>query len=151
MPADSNGAAAPSGASSLPVGPHFLETEWVVWEHRAPDKNAKSYEDNMAKLCEVATIEDFWRAWNNIPSPSQIFFDGRSHKRFANRTVEAFSVFKKDIKPEWEDPANRAGAEWFCRKQFPLQQLVRTLPSRDEPCGRDSSQQFSGPSCSVVG
>jgi hypothetical protein len=120
----SNGDAAPSGAGGLPAGPHFLESEWVIWEHRAPDKNAKSYEDNMAKLCEVATIEDFWRAWNNIPPPSSIFFDGRVHKKFANRTVEAFSLFKKDIKPEWEDAANRAGAEWFCRKQFPLQNLV---------------------------
>lgn len=124
----SNGDAAPSGAEGLPAGPHFLESEWVIWEHRAPDKNAKSYEDNMAKLCEVATIEDFWRAWNNIPPPSSIFFDGRVHKKFANRTVEAFSLFKKDIKPEWEDPANRAGAEWFCRKQFPLQNLVSRPP-----------------------
>ena len=36
----------------VPAGPHFLESEWVIWEHRAPDKN-KSYEDNMAKLCEA--------------------------------------------------------------------------------------------------
>jgi hypothetical protein len=34
------------------------------------------------------------------------------------RTIEAFSVFKKGIKPEWEDPANRAGAELSCRKPF---------------------------------
>jgi len=39
----------------------------------------------MEKLCEMATVEDFWCAWNNIPKPSQIFFDGKTKKRFANR------------------------------------------------------------------
>jgi len=118
--AESNGDA---GSSVLQGGPHFLESEWVIWEHRAPDKNSKSYEDNMAKVCEVATIEDFWRAFNNIPKPSQIFYDGKTRKKFATRTVESFSMFKKNIKPEWEDPQNRTGAEWFCRKMFPAQQL----------------------------
>ena len=116
-----------ASSSGMPAGgPHFLESEWVIWEHRSPDKNSKSYEDNMEKLCEVATVEDFWRAYNNIPKPSMIFFDGRTRKRFKDRSVESFSLFKKNIKPEWEDPMNRTGAEWFCRKMFPLQQLVRT-------------------------
>ena len=110
--------------ASVPAGPHFLESEWVMWEHRAPDKNSKSYEDNMAKLCEFATIEDFWRLWNNVPKPSAIFYDGRTKKKFKDRTVESFSLFKKGIKPEWEDAANRTGAEWFCRKTFPMPQLV---------------------------
>jgi len=130
-----------------PGGPHFLESEWVIWEHRSPDKNSKSYEDNMEKLCEVATIEDFWRAFNNIPKPSQIFYDGRAKKKFANRSVESFSLFKKNIKPEWEDPMNRSGAEWFCRKTFPPQQLDdfwqflalgmigETIDPADEICG----------------
>ena len=130
-----------------PGGPHFLESEWVMWEHRAPDKTSKSYEDNMAKLCEVATVEDFWRAFNNIPKPSQIFFDGRTRKRFANRSVESFSLFKKNIKPEWEDAANRSGAEWFCRRMFPAPQLDdfwqnlvlamvgETIDTGDEICG----------------
>ena len=123
--ADSNSEATggSSAAAPIPGGPHFLESEWVMWEHRAPDKNSKSYEDNMEKLCELATVEDFWRAFNNVPKPSQIFYDGKTRKKFANRTVESFSLFKKNIKPEWEDPQNRAGAEWFCRKMFPAQQL----------------------------
>ena len=117
---------APATTATLPPGgPHFLESEWVIWEHRSPDKNSKSYEDNMEKLCDISTVEDFWRAWNNIPKPSAVFFDGRTRKRFANRQVESFSLFKKNIKPEWEDPQNRSGAEWFCRKTFTSQQLVR--------------------------
>merc|ERR1712194_627098 len=109
--------------------------------------NSKSYEDNMAKLCEFATIEDFWRLWNNIPKPSAIFYDGRTKKKFKDRTVESFSLFKKGVKPEWEDAANRTGAEWFCRKTFPMPQLDsfwqdlvlgmvgETIDPADEICG----------------
>ena len=134
-------------AGSVPPGPHFLEHEWVLWEHRAPDKSSKSYEDNMQSLCEFATIEDFWNAFNYIPKPSAIFFDGRTRKRFKDRSVESFSLFKKNIKPEWEDPQNRSGAEWFCRKTFPAPQLDdfwqnlvlgmigETIDPADEICG----------------
>ena len=44
--------AAADAAADVASDKHFLESEWVLWEHRAPDKN-KSYEDNMAKLCEA--------------------------------------------------------------------------------------------------
>lgn len=153
--ADSNGDTS-AAAPMPPGGPHFLESEWVIWEHRSPDKNSKSYEDNMEKLCEVATIEDFWRAFNNIPKPSAIFFDGRTRKRFANRAVESFSLFKKNIKPEWEDPMNRSGAEWFCRKTFPPQQLDdfwrdlvlgmigETIDPGDDICGARVVDKSSG-------
>ena len=49
---------------------------------------------------------------------SEILFDGTSRKKFVNRTVTSFSVFKNDIRPEWEDPANSTGAEWFLRKRM---------------------------------
>jgi len=126
---------------------HELESEWVMWEHRARDKNSKSYENNMAQLAEFATVEDFWRLWNNIPKPSQIFYDGRTRKKFKEHRVESFSVFKKNIKPEWEDPMNRAGAEWFCSETFSMPQLdelwqdlvlgmvSETIDPTDEICG----------------
>ena len=31
------------------------------------------------------------------------------------RNVEAFSIFKKGIRPEWEDAVNRTGGELICR------------------------------------
>jgi len=135
---------APAAASQ---GAHFLESEWVFWEHRAPDKKQANYEDNMKKIGEFATVEDFWNHFNHIPKPSHFFFDGKTKKKFPDRTVEAFSLFKKSIKPEWEDPANRTGAEWFCRKHFPQQQLDdfwqnlvlgmigETIDPADEICG----------------
>jgi len=106
-----------------------------------------SYEDCKTKLCEIATVEDFWSAFNSLPKPSQIFFDGKMRKRFSDRAVESFSIFKKNIKPEWEDPMNAKGAELVCRKAFPPQQLDdlwtnlvlgiigETLDPADEICG----------------
>jgi hypothetical protein len=37
--------------------------------------------------------------------------------------VNSFSIFKKGIKPEWEDNANKSGGEWFCRKRMEPAQL----------------------------
>lgn len=111
---------APAAAGTLPPGPHPLQTGWALWEHRAADGQSRTYEENMAKLVEFATVEDFWRAWNNVPKPSDIFFDGKSHKKVGERMIESLSLFKAGIKPEWEDKANRTGGEWFVRKALPL-------------------------------
>ena len=60
--ADNTGDSSEGGSSMVLSGdPHWLEKEWVFWEHRLPDKNSKSYEENMTKLCEVATIEELNR------------------------------------------------------------------------------------------
>ena len=153
----SNGERASEGRASGGGAPsHFLEHEWVLWEHRAPASSKEKYEDNMAKLCEFATVEDYWRLFNNVPKPSEIFYDGKTKKKFKDRTVESFSLFKKGIKPEWEDKMNRDGAEWFCRKAFPLPQLDdfwanltmgmvgETIDPRDEICGARVVDKSSG-------
>jgi len=72
----------------------------------------------MKELCSFNTVEDFWRYFNHIPKPADIFFDGESRKRLGpdNKTVEEYSLFKKGIEPEWGDPANATGGEWFCRQ-----------------------------------
>lgn len=41
------------------------------------------------------------------------------------RTIEAFSIFKKGIRPEWEDPENRDGAGLTCRKSFSPNEVDR--------------------------
>jgi hypothetical protein len=63
------------------------------------------------------------------------------------RTLNGFSLFKKGIKPEWEDPANATGSEFQCRKTMSLteidvhwENLVLALigemiDERDEICG----------------
>jgi hypothetical protein len=98
-------------------------TEWVLWEHKAAGGGAKSsnqWKENMSELCHIRTVEDFWRNFNHIPKPSEVFFDGESRKKVGPtaKTVEEYSLFKKGIEPEWGDPANIVGGEWFCRQSF---------------------------------
>jgi len=74
----------------------------------------------MKQLCAFATVEDFWRYFNHLPKPSEVFYDGDSRKRIGpdGKTVEEYSLFKRGIEPEWGDPANQTGGEWYCRAQF---------------------------------
>ena len=97
-----------------------VSSEWVLWEHVAGAKNPNAWKENMKQLCSFATLEDFWRYFNYIPKPSEVFYDGDSRKRVGpeNKTVEEYSLFKRGIEPEWGDRANQSGGEWFCRQHF---------------------------------
>ena len=78
------------------------------------------WKENMSELASFATVEDFWRHWNHIPKPSEVFFDGDCRKKVGpeGKTIEEYSLFKKGIEPEWGDPQNLTGGEWFCRQYF---------------------------------
>ena len=96
--------------------------DWVLWEHKASgqNKNPNQWKDNMSELCHFSTVEDFWSNFNHIPKPSQVFFDGETRKKVGPemKTIEEYSLFKKGIEPEWGDPKNATGGEWFCRQHF---------------------------------
>ncbi|EED95032.1 eukaryotic translation initiation factor 4E, partial [Thalassiosira pseudonana CCMP1335] len=84
---------------------HPLQHEWVLWEHTGGGKkDANAWKESMKQLCAFQNIEDFWRYYNHIPRPSQI--------------IEEYSLFKKGIEPEWGDPRNKTGGEWFWRSHL---------------------------------
>jgi len=96
---------------------HSLEHEWVLWEHAGGAKNPKDWKASMKSLCTFSTVENFWRYFNHIPKPADVFYDG-DRKKFIgqdNKTVEEYSLFKKGIEPEWGDPRNMTGGEWWVR------------------------------------
>lgn len=74
----------------------------------------------MQQLCLFTTVEQFWSYFNHLPKPSEVFFDGDCRKKVGveEKTVEEYSLFKKGIEPEWGDPQNVIGGEWFCRQSF---------------------------------
>lgn len=72
----------------------------------------------MFALCSFRTVEEFWKYFNHIPTPSQVFYDGEYRTKVDNKTIEEYSLFKKGIEPEWGDPLNVVGGEWFCRQSF---------------------------------
>jgi len=46
------------------------------------------------------TLEDFWKMQNNVYTTSEVISN------------TDYLMFKKHIKPEWEDPANKSGGKW---------------------------------------
>jgi translation initiation factor 4E len=105
----------------------FYFEAWVLWEHKSASgtKDPSKWKENMNQLCAFDTVEGFWQYFNHLPRPSEVFFDGDCRKSIApeGRTVEEYSLFKKGIEPEWGDPQNIVGGEWFCRQYFELDVL----------------------------
>ena len=90
--------------SALVEEEHALEHAWAIWEARCPEKKNLSEEEwaNLQQqLCEFDTVEGFWRYFDHIPPPSEVFYDGRAKKRVGSppneRTIEAFSLFNGSI------------------------------------------------------
>lgn len=125
---------------------HNLHNTWVLWEHKQVTKQ-EDWKNSMREVCEFSTVEDFWKNWSYIPRPSEVLYDGKQHKEVEGRTIDAFSVFKKGIRPEWEDPMNRTGAEFTCRKTMQpdvldvywenlvLGLIGETIDADDDVCG----------------
>jgi len=97
-----------------------LEHEWILWEHEAGPKDPNRWKDSMKQLCSFKAIGDFWRYFNHVPKPADIFFDGDSKKRVGaeGKVIGEYSLFKRGIEPEWGDPSNRTGGEWHCRQSM---------------------------------
>jgi len=85
---------------------HQLEYEWTLWYDRRPDGNKRlpgekeSYENNLRPIGTFSTVESFWQYYNHILKPSQLETNANYH------------LFKKGIKPMWEDDANKNGGKW---------------------------------------
>lgn len=102
---------------------NFIENAWSVWEHR---KNAPgaAYGTSMSKLCTFNTVQGFWRFYNHTPCPSQMFTtENGTTSKFGDREIDGISVFKKDIRPEWEDLKNMHGGEFSVRRNMNTAQL----------------------------
>lgn len=82
-----------------------------------------------------------------ILNNSEVFGDGNQKVYVEGRIIKAFSVFKKGIKPEWEDSANKNGSDLVAVKAFNpevldffwenlvLGLIGETVDEDDEICG----------------
>lgn len=80
---------------------HRLSFRWTLWLFRFDRQNR--WEANQRPICSVATVESFWRLYNNVENASKLI-----------QGCE-YSFFKSGIKPMWEDPRNRRGGRWQLR------------------------------------
>ena len=80
-------------------------TFWYVYtlshnEKKKQGRKGRHHEYILHEVYSFDTIEDFWKMYNNIYSVEEIMPN------------TDYMLFRKGIRPEWEDPANRAGGKW---------------------------------------
>jgi len=59
-----------------------------------------SWDQNLQKVSTFETVEEFWATFNHVKPPSAI--DSNS----------TYYLFEYNVKPAWEDPANKNGGKW---------------------------------------
>jgi len=80
---------------------HPLESTWTFWYYN--DKRDKSWEENLVELGDFSYAEDFWALVNHMELVSKA------------RIGTDFLVFKRGVKPMWEDPRNKDGGRWMIK------------------------------------
>jgi len=81
---------------------HPLQNRWTMW-YDNPGKKAtqQSWAENLKPILTFDTVEDFWRLFNNVVPASKLTSGSNYH------------LFKENIEPKWEDPANEQGGKWI--------------------------------------
>lgn len=100
-------APASASASTASIGPvrHPLRTPWVFW-FRPPISKANGYieyEKTLHAMAEVGTAEDFFSVYAHLKRPSAL------------PLVSDYHLFRKGVRPIWEDEENRKGGKWIVR------------------------------------
>ncbi|XP_022648062.1 uncharacterized protein LOC111244838 isoform X2 [Varroa destructor] len=73
---------------------HPLEFEWSFW-YSDP---WQPWDVALVHVKDFAYIEDFWSLFNNLKPPTEVNL--------------SYYLFKKGIRPEWEDEINELGGKW---------------------------------------
>ncbi|KAL3478380.1 translation initiation factor eIF 4e-like domain-containing protein [Aspergillus californicus] len=88
---------------SVPVlREHPLRSTWIIW-YRPPTPKYSDYEKSTAPLASISSVESFWAIYSHLKHPSLL------------PTVSDYHIFKKGIRPVWEDEANKKGGKWIMR------------------------------------
>lgn len=81
---------------------HPLKSTWVIW-YRPPTPKYSDYEKSTIPLASISSVESFWSVYSHLKRPSLL------------PTVSDYHIFKRGIRPVWEDEANKKGGKWIVR------------------------------------
>lgn len=76
-------------------------TIWFTFFKKSKDKQLEEFEDNLKEIGSFATAEEFWGLYQHMKRPNSL-----------PRGCEFF-LFKKGVKPLWEDSANQGGGRFL--------------------------------------
>ncbi|KAL1838617.1 hypothetical protein VTJ49DRAFT_2485 [Mycothermus thermophilus] len=93
----------PAPSAGPPV--HQLRNSWVFW-FRPPISKANGfieYEKTLHPIATVEAVEQFFGVYRHLKRPSAL------------PLVSDYHLFKKGIRPIWEDEENKNGGKWVVR------------------------------------
>ncbi|EDO15311.1 hypothetical protein Kpol_1038p18 [Vanderwaltozyma polyspora DSM 70294] len=79
---------------------HPLNSKWTLWYTKPAVDKSETWSDLLRPVTSFETVEEFWAIIQNIPEPHELPMKSDYH------------VFRDNIRPEWEDPANSKGGKW---------------------------------------
>ncbi|KAL8931866.1 MAG: hypothetical protein Q9211_006681 [Gyalolechia sp. 1 TL-2023] len=79
---------------------HPLMHEWTLWFTKPPSGKDHNWNDLLKEVVTFDSVEEFWGVYNNITPTSELALKSDYH------------LFKKGVRPEWEDPQNKHGGKW---------------------------------------
>ncbi len=94
---------------------HLLMNTWTYYIH--VDSQSDTYLNSYKKVLDFDSCEGWARLFNNIPDAGTLL-SLENEIWCESEKVSAYSIFKEDIKPEWEDENNCYGCEWGCRQEI---------------------------------
>ncbi|TVY84718.1 Eukaryotic translation initiation factor 4E type 2 [Lachnellula suecica] len=84
---------------------HPLRDSWAFW-YRPPISKSNGfveYEKTLHAIASFDTVEDFFSVYQHLKRPSTL------------PLVSDYHIFKKGIRPVWEDDENKKGGKWIVR------------------------------------
>jgi translation initiation factor 4E len=92
-------------------------TLWFTFFKKPQDRQVDEFEDNLKEIGSFGTAEEFWGIYQHMKRPSSL-----------PRGCEFF-LFRKGVKPLWEDEANQGGGRCFIsvKKNQPNNKLWEDL------------------------
>lgn len=85
------------------IRPLPLKHAWTFYHDKASYQSSTTYENRLTPLHEnIITVQKFWEVWNSFPFESL-------------RLKDSVHLFKRGVKPVWEDRRNINGGAWTFR------------------------------------
>ena len=94
-----------SVSASASANSHPLRHGWVFW-FRPPISKANGYieyEKTLHPMATCETVEEFFEIYRHLNRPSSL------------PLVSDYHLFKKGVRPIWEDDENKKGGKWIVR------------------------------------